>query len=362
MRVLFWSDTFWPSIGGVEILAAKLLPALRARGYEFIVVAPKNHKELPDETDYKGIPVYRFPFWRGSGYSIIDHLVEIRQKVIKLKNAFTPDLVHINAVGGGNFFHLTTANADPLLVTLHGEWESRIEPVVGRTLRAADWVVGCSAAILNRGRQLVPEITARSSVIHNGLELPSLAPKPLPFNGARLLCLGRLLSYKGFDLALDAFAKIVAYFPNARLVIVGDGPERRNLEQQIARSKLAGSVELAGLVAPHQVPTLINSATLVLIPSREEAFSLVALEAALMARPVVATRVGGLPEVVLHGQTGLLVDSGNPDALAEAVRFLLADSEVTKRMGQTARNRAMEKFSWNQYVEAYDALYTKLAH
>jgi glycogen(starch) synthase len=160
---------------------------------------------------------------------------------------------------------------------------------------------------------------------------------------------------------LEAFAKIINHFPNTRLIITGDGPERRNLEQQVARSKLTGLVELAGFVTPGQVPALINSATLVLIPSREEAFSLVALEAALMARPVVATRVGGLPEVVLHGQTGLLVDNGNTDALAEAIRFLFADSEATRRMGQTARKRAIERFSWNQYVNAYDALYRNLA-
>lgn len=153
MRVLFWSGTFWPHIGGVEVLAAKFLPALSKRGYEYMVVASKFHPDAADAALYKGIPVYRFSFHNDLTASRIDHLVAIRRKVTQLKQAFAPDLIHINAVGPADFFHLATTNAHaaPSLVTLHGQWNDQIETIVRDTLRAAHWVVGCSAAILDRG-------------------------------------------------------------------------------------------------------------------------------------------------------------------------------------------------------------------
>jgi glycogen(starch) synthase len=81
-----------------------------------------------------------------------------------------------------------------------------------------------------------------------------------------------------------------------------------------------------------------------------------------MARPIVATRVGGLPEVVVHGETGLLVESENSDALAEAILFLLNHPDTARKLGGAARDRAQIVFNWERHVDAYDALYQKLTH
>jgi glycosyltransferase involved in cell wall biosynthesis len=96
------------------------------------------------------------------------------------------------------------------------------------------------------------------------------------------------------------------------------------------------------------------------MPSRQESLPLVALEAALMVRPVVAARVGGLPEVVAHGETGLLVNPEDAQSLADAVAFLLGFPERAVHMGQNARSRAERLFSWKTHVDGYDRLYRKL--
>jgi len=362
MRVLFWSLTFWPNIGGIEVLAAKVLPVLRERGHEFLVVA-SNYPELPDEAQYEGIPIHRFSFQNKTTPPTIDHLVETRQKVANLKRTFAPDLIHINGVGLSSFFHLTTNHADraSLLVTLHGAWDSRTDTIVAHTLRAANWVAGCSAAVLERGQRLVPEIAARSSIIYNGLEVPPLAPKPLPFDPARIVCLGRLTREKGFDLALAAFVSIVHRFPEARLIIAGDGPLRTELQHRAAEYGIDHAVDFIGWVAPDRVPCLINASTMVVMPSREDSLPLVALEAALMARPVVAARVGGLPEIVLHQETGLLVEKENSLALAHAISFLMDNPDVAARMGKAGRQRVETVFSLQRHVDAYDCLYKRLA-
>jgi glycosyltransferase involved in cell wall biosynthesis len=373
MRILFWSVSFWPDIGGVGVLAAKLLPALRGRGYEFVVVSWQSSPDLPAKELFKGIPVYRFPFWRS--YNNVDEVMEIRQHVTQLKRTFAPNLVHINAVSPSDFFHWTTANSHPvpLLATLHGQWEDQLDSIIRSTLRNADWVVGSSAAILRRGQRLVPDITPRSSVIHNALEEPALLPEPLPFHPPRVLCLGRLVFYKGFDLALTAFASIVQRFPQARLVIAGDGPMRADLERQAAELGLTGAVAFVGWVAPDKVLALINSVTMVVLPSWGEGLPVVALEAAFMARPVVAMRVGGLPEIVIHQQTGLLIEGAvhpqteillnreDSTGLTQAISFLLEHPDMATQMGQAARQRVREDFSFERCVDAYDALYQQLA-
>jgi glycogen(starch) synthase len=97
------------------------------------------------------------------------------------------------------------------------------------------------------------------------------------------------------------------------------------------------------------------------MPSRADSFPLVALEAGLMSRPLVASRVGGLPEIVVHERTGLLVDSEDVVGFAAAATRLLADSAAAVRMGRAARRRVDDVFSWTQHVSAYDSLYHAVA-
>jgi glycogen(starch) synthase len=365
-RVLFASEFFWPYVGGAERLAAALLPALRERGYEFLIVTSHDYLDLPDEGSFEGIPLHRIAFRPALASRDLDRVVEASRQLARLKAAFRPDLVHLNSVGPCDLFHLETARRDraPVLVTMQQRLSAShvaAGTAPGRTLRAADWVVGCSAAMLAEIRALVPEITPRSSVVYNGVGIPSVSPEPLSWDPPRLVCLGRLLNFKGFDLAIRAFATLVERFPTARLAIGGDGPERSMLERQVREFNLGGRVEFLGWIPPDGVPALLNTASLVVLPSRWEGLPFVAIESALMARPVVATRVGGLPECVVHGETGLLVEAEDATALAEAIGRALADPELSRRLGQAARERARERFSLGQCASGYDAVYQAVA-
>jgi len=170
-----------------------------------------------------------------------------------------------------------------------------------------------------------------------------------------------MVDEKGFDLALSALVILIQRFPQLRLIVAGDGKARPALERQVAESGLTSCVEFTGWVAPDKVPELLNTVTAVIMPSRREALGLVALEAALMERPVVGSRVGGIPEVIIHKETGLLFKKEDVIGLTEGITFLLEHPNMATRMGQAARRRALEQFSWRQYVAAYDTLYRKLA-
>jgi glycogen synthase len=363
MRVVLWSDDFWPHMGGVEIMATKLLPALRARGHEFIVLTGQDPDELPAEARFDGIPVYRFPFRRALRERDVGLLMQIRGQVAGRIQAFQPELIHVHFLGASALLlqHSATVRGTPILVTLRGSYRHAApDTLIRSTLRAATWVTAVSDTVLSEARQQAPEIITRSSVILNSLDMPPVLPEPLPFDPPRLLCLGRLVRQKGFDVALTAFAALRERFPAAQLVIAGDGVERAPLGAQAVGLGLAGAVDFLGWVAPADVPGLINTATVVVMPSRWEGLPQVALQAAQMARPVVATPVDGLPEAVVDQQTGLLVEREDGQALAAALAFLLDHPETARRMGEAGRRRMQAVFSWERHVAAYDALYRKL--
>lgn len=366
MKVLFWSPAFWPELGGVQLFAAQLIRALRERGYQFCVVTRTYAPSMPVEDSFEGVPVYRFPFRDALSSGRVEDVIAVRRRVGDLKASFTPDLVHLNDAGPDVFFHLVTTAKQrvPMLLTLHGLAPDRTRghgSMRARVMRAADAITCCSQAVLDEARLLVPEISARSSVITNARKAPDVAPLPPPLDEAKLLLLGRLSATKGVDVALEAFARLVPRFGlRLRLAIAGDGPERAALVDQAATLGVSGQVDFLGWTAPEAISDLINTSTIVLLPSRSEGFPLAALDAALMARPVVATTVGGLPEVVQNGVTGILVPPEDSIALAVAIERLLNEPETARDLGAAAREHVVTNFSFEDHVRAFAAQYRKL--
>jgi glycosyltransferase involved in cell wall biosynthesis len=161
---------------------------------------------------------------------------------------------------------------------------------------------------------------------------------------------------KGVDVALDAFAEIERHLPGTRLLIAGDGDERAALESRAKTLNLKG-VEFLGWTPPDQIHMLLNRVTALVMPSRQDSFPLAALEAAGMQRPVIGTQVGGLPEMIVHGETGFLVPPEDPASLSRSIITLLSDLNAAQKMGKAAEKRLRRYFSWSRHVEAYDRLY-----
>lgn len=364
MRLLVWSGFYWPYVGGAEVNGVKLFSALRHRGYEVAVVTSHSELDLPDYDTFEGVPIHRIPFLSSIQNRDPAAFLAAQQRAAKLKSSFAPDVIHVNLTDPSGLFHLLTTAAypAPFVTVAHSPFKpAGVDDTLRvRMLKEANWVVAVSKAVLEDVAALAPEISDRSSVIYNGMEAPALAPTPRPLDPPRLLCLGRVIGAKGFDVALAALAGLSPRFPEARLTIAGDGPALPDLEAQARDLGVADAVDFLGSVSPNRVPELMNSATLVVVPSRREGFGLVAVEAAMMARPVVASRVGGLAEIVADGETGLLVSKDDPAALGDAIASLLENTEMADGMGEAARRRVQERFSFVQQIDAYDALYRKL--
>jgi glycogen(starch) synthase len=368
MRVLVWANVFFPYIGGVQVLASQLLPALRARGHEISVLTTHRRDLLPDASDWEGIPVHRFQFqsaldsWDGGV------ILQERRRAAELLRRVAPELVHVLGFGVTDFFQLESrkAHSAPTLVTLQSE-DSRMlhthgrDSLIFRMLERSDWVTTVSRVELEQLVRIEPRLDGRISCIYNTVKAPALAPGPLP-ETPRLLALGRLSPTKSFDIAIRAFARVFPVMQHARLIVAGDGRERASLERLAAELGVREAVEFKGWVAPAQIPALINQVTAVILPSQSEGLPLAGIETALMARPLLATWVGGLPELVLDGETGLLTAPGDDAALAAAIELVLATPERARAMGRAAQRRVRDLFSFDRMVDAYDQVYRRVGH
>lgn len=369
LRILYWTELHWPHVGGVEMLAVPFLAALRERGHEPLVVTGLGSLDLPAVDEHQGTPIHRFPFAAALEGRDPGAIARILRQVADLERAFRPDVVHVNVTDPSPFFHLRAARTlppAPLLAALHVAPDVRSAgsgTLLGELLGRAGWVTANSHAVLDDIRALAPGIAGRSSVIHNGLDPPPGEPRPEPEGPPVVVGLGRLVDDKGFDVAVEALARLRRHHPDARLVLAGDGPARAELLALAQRLGLEDAVELVGWVAPDDVPAFLAQATVVVVPSRwREAFGLVALQAALADRAVVASAVGGLPEVVEDGVTGWLVPKEDPEALADALARALDDPVARQAAGRRARARAVERFGFGRYVAGYARLYRQLTN
>jgi glycosyltransferase involved in cell wall biosynthesis len=167
---------------------------------------------------------------------------------------------------------------------------------------------------------------------------------------------GRLSPLKGADVLLEAFGILARTQPKARLVVVGDGPDRARLEERAADLVAAGTVEFRGWLTPPQVAECLRGSALLTVPSTTpEIFGLTALEALGLGRPLVASRIGALPELV-GPDNGLLAAPGDAAALAEALAELLGDAERLARLGEGSARRA-EAFDLDRCLDEYESWY-----
>jgi glycosyltransferase involved in cell wall biosynthesis len=213
------------------------------------------------------------------------------------------------------------------------------------------------------GKTNLPESKLR--VIHDGVDVGRFADMPRREDARRslglgdgdlvVLSLGRLRRQKGHDVAMRAFAEIAREEPRARLLVAGDGPERRALESLRAKLGLADRVAMLG--TREDVPRLFSASDLVVAASRWEGFGLAVAEAMAAGVPVVATNVDSFPEILEDGVSGILVPPGDPPALARAALRVLRDEALARRLAGKARERVRRDFTVERMIRAHEEIY-----
>lgn len=253
----------------------------------------------------------------------------------------------------------------PLVVSVWGDdvtWEvatvrDRLALAQQRRLLASADAVCATSTFL---RDVVHDRYGREAdVVPFGVNTKLFAPPTAPRNSDSKLgaVFVKWLEPKyGADVLLDALALMDPTVP-IRTTIAGTGPLGAELRQRAARLGVAGRVEFVGMVDHERVPALLRRHDIFVMPSRWEEFGVAAAEAASCGLPVIATRVGGIPEIVQDGITGLLVPPDDPHALAAAISRLAGDPQLRRQLGMAGRERIQKLYEWNECVARMECVY-----
>jgi glycosyltransferase involved in cell wall biosynthesis len=214
-------------------------------------------------------------------------------------------------------------------------------------------VANCNAVRIRLRREGVP--ARKVVVIRNGVDVESIHPISKRERLRRIAVIANLRPEKGHDVFIDAAAAVVARFPDARFLIVGDGPERQRLCERAEACGVSPVLTFAGYC--DDIPARLAESDLFVLPSRSEALPNAVLEAMAAALPIVASHVGGVPELIQHERTGLLVAPGEPTALAAQLCRLMDDSALAYRLGTAARAAAQRHASFDRMTLAFESLY-----
>lgn len=358
-------------ISGAERHLLVLLEALRQRGVDahllMLVEADKPMADMAREAQARGIPLRALTIQRDIDPSLVFKLRRALREI-------APDIAHSHLIHA-DLYGLCAAKLagiGVLISSRHNDDQFRHHPVWRRISpwlwRATSGGIAISAAIKDFMIQVEGAPSEKIHVARYGLPETWVADAELRAARQGLcaelrldedaLLLGivcRLVEQKGVAYALRAFQRMRARFPTAHLVIAGDGELRSELETLAAELGIAAHVHWLGW--RRDAATMIGAFDALLLPSQWEGFGLVLLEAMARRVPVIASRVSAIPEVVVHGETGLLVAPRDVDALAAAMNRLLADHALRQHMGLLGAARLEERFSVERMARETIAVY-----
>jgi glycosyltransferase involved in cell wall biosynthesis len=349
-------------VGGAQGYIAALLPAL-ADEYD-VTVGAHGGAFVREAAERAGVEFVHLEQLRRpiSPWRDLRGFVELYRLLRRLR----PDLLHASSSKAGVIGRLAAAAARvPVRVfTVHG-WAFSAHSGAASSLyrwadRIADRATTATICVSQRERAVGLRVRTchadRTVVIPNAVDVDAYPQAPLERVVPRLISVGRLAAPKDWSTLLSALAGLEpAAFAEA--VIVGDGPERERVEDELARRSLDGRLRLLG--ERHDVPRLLAHADVFVLASHSEGLPLSVIEAMAAGLPVVASDVGGLRELVRDGETGTLVSPGDPTALADALRPLLADRALRRRLGWAGRERAKELFDLPRFQRIHLELYRR---
>jgi len=358
IKVLHFIPSFGP--GGAERLLLDILENIDRNIFQPLAVSlyPPQGNPYEREIVEKKLPVIFLTKHRGPDPKTLLNI----HRVIRL---FKPDVVHT---------HLYTLHYTILPVLLN-RIPVRIHTVHCRVRYEVPWYEKVIHWVAFRYGKVLPVSVAkaidaeistlygkklRTKVIYNGINpakfahIRTLYPT-IGENSLILLHIGSFSPVKNHELLIEAFSRVEKQIPKIYLWLVGDGAERPKIEELVKDKQIIEKVRFLGI--RDDIPNLLAQADIFVLCSNSEAFPVAILEAMASGLPVVATAVGGVPEAVINGKTGILVPPNNPEALADAIFQLSSNAALRQQMGMNARQRVAGLFDVKRITREYERLY-----
>lgn len=341
------------NVGGAERLLAEVLPRLDRAKVEPQVACLHGDAPLAAVLEKAGVRVHHLRSSQKFDPRPVWHLARLleRERIEVLHT----HLIQADILG---YWAGRLARTPAIVSTKHNvryyeRQERWLRPVARWVERRMNAIVAVSSAVATEYGH-----ARRLWVIHNGVDCRKFSPLPVPSHGP-VVCVANFTMQKGHRILLEAVARLVPEFPGLQVELAGSGPMRDDLQARAGRLGLANRV--AFLRTVQDVRSVLARASMFVLPALWEGLGLAALEAMAMGRPVIVTDVDGLREIVTHERDGLVVQSGDVVALAEAIARLLRDRELAQRLGDAARSHVVEDFTIERMARRLEDFYESLA-
>jgi glycosyltransferase involved in cell wall biosynthesis len=380
MNVLVCSHAWTTETSGLGNVIKTLCDYLRERGHTVIILVP-GATEVMRETRKWGCEAYeinlRYPAIEGHAVksrvsfalflpAVLYQMMRLlRTRSIHIVNTHFADDCFVYAAMcrkllGGRLGLITSVHGADLFPD--GLRRPRYSYAIRSLLKGSDAIVAASRSFLNDTLQVFPDLERKLVCIQNGIRYEEFrdGEASVVAGDRYVLCVAMHNQKKGLDTLIRAFKKVSEAHDRLTLRLVGDGPLRPMLEELTGAAGLSGRIEFLGIRSRPEIVRLMKGAELFVLPSRAEPFGIALLEAAACRRPIVASRVGGVPEIIQNEVNGLLVPPDDADALSAALLRLLDCPKLRKTLGDSAYETVSKRFRWEMMGAQYESLMSRL--
>jgi glycosyltransferase involved in cell wall biosynthesis len=368
-KVLLISSLYYPHVGGIERTIADLARFYRDKGIDAVVLTKKWPVYLSDTDEHDGVKIYRIASARlKDEFEGVVDWIKVNGSVIK------SDIIHVIGIRRPMpLIGLLLARLwkVPLMCTIAGgDIPDKIDPaplrvweegrgIVPESLKQADEVNCVSLALVRDIKAQMPGL-ARVRLLYAGTDISFFKGiKAVVAKRPYIFSLRRLDPSKGIDILIKAFNLIKKTFPDLDLIIAGEGPEEKKLKELAGSFRLNNRVKFIGTVEFKRGISLLKGAELAVVPSLSEGGGLVNLEAQASGCPIVASRVGGIPEYLRENESGVLFEPGNPDDLADKILTLLSSKDLRGKISKGGLEY-VKRFDWELLVSEYIHSYARI--
>jgi glycosyltransferase involved in cell wall biosynthesis len=373
---------FHPRTGGVENYVLNIGAQLVLLGWQVVIVTTGTF-EGEEGTTVAGMKVYRLPVTVMFSNTPVG--IHWRRELSQIFQLERPDVINAHMpVPYLADVARRASGSTPFVLTYHNDLhkESLIEnamvgllqrTLIERTLRLSSMIIATSELYVRESPYL-RKYESKIKIVPPGVDLARFNPNVIvrhelaaSYAGRRVVLFVGSLSksqrHKGLDVLIRAFARIRADSPDVVLVVVGQGDGIERYKALASSAGVAADVHFAGSVDDDELAQYYKLATVFAMPStdRSEGFGMVYAEAGAVGTPVIGARVGGVPSSVKHGVTGLLVKPKSGDELCQALRDLLDDKALAKRLGEAGAARAKAEFAWGPLAERTSDIFKELS-
>ena len=377
MKICMLSTDFPPNTGGIAAHVYELSKALVKEGNNvFVLTGKKNFNDKKYE-EIDGIKVCRTYFPRVRLLWILVYALPVWLKLRWLIKNKDIDIIHHHNVFADALIAKFTSKVSKVQTEHSSSFLEARE--TGKHKRLHRWLLSNTDYVIGPSQELVDAIVgigvnrANASFIPNGVDTEKFNPRlrgdeikekhGIKSDEKVILCPRRLALKNGVYYFVKAIPCIIERSGNVKCLIVGDGPEMAKLKSQASElgTAVADSAIFAGSVPNSEMPKYYAASDIVVLPSLREATSIAGLEAMATGKPLVGTNVGGIPQIIADGKTGILVPPRNPEELAYAIVSLLNDDGKRAAMGLNARKKAESEFSWQIIARRTQNIYDEAA-